>query len=309
MPDQTGWAFETFCTTGCAQTGSGNSTSASCNPLVCAPLTRVCEADGVTVDTCNQTGTAYAETDTCPQGCQDGQCITTSANCNVGDERCNGLDTQACTAVPNESNVTTWSVTGTCLTGCSSGACLPGGSCASLSLETGAPLDGGVPAAPGDGVSTVLVYSDPILDETGAKIPDGTLFTVNAVVLGGAADGGPQPIALPTADADSATPGTQVASSNGRIRFTVPTTLLAAGQSASVQITAQLEQGGSCAASQALTLNANPPLPNTVLVAEDFSTTSFRDPSFTTANWSTTQQQLSGAWPDAIGNGGDGSPR
>jgi len=304
LPDQTGWAFESFCATGCEATGAN---SAACAPLVCAPLARRCEADDIHVDTCNQLGTEWDLTDTCPQGCQAGQCVTASANCSPGELRCNGPDTQSCANVANDPGVTVWSTTGTCLAGCSSGACLPGGSCAGLSLELGAPLsDAGVPTAPGDGQSTVLVYSDPILGEDGALLPDGEFFTVSATLLDGGADGGPLQLALPTADADPSTPGTQVASSGGRIRFTVPALALASGAHAAVQVAASLEQGGSCAAASSFALDQT--LAGvSVLVAEDFSTTSFRDASNTTANWSTTQQQLSGTWPDAIGAGSDGS--
>jgi hypothetical protein len=122
-----------------------------------------------------------------------------------------------------------------------------------------------------------------------------------------AADGGVLQIALPTADADPATPGTQVATHGGRIRFTVPAYALDAG-SEMVQLAAQLEQGGSCNARASFALSTDPSvLGSTVLLAEDFSTQTYRDPLNTTANWSTTQQELSGAWPDPIGNGGDGN--
>ncbi len=304
-PDQTGWAFESFCATGCESTGA---TSAACQPLVCTPLSTECDPDTVHVDTCNQLGTAWAQTDVCPQGCAAGQCVTNSAGCNPGDLRCNGLDTQLCQSVANDPGVTQWSTTGTCLAGCESGACLPGGSCVQLKLEVGAPLTSGVPTAPADGLSRVLVYSDPILGEDGARIPDGQLFTVSATLPGGAPDGGALQLAIPTADADQTTPGSQVASSAGRIRFSVPAPALDAGTSGTVQVAAQLEQGGSCAAQGSFALStATGVLGATVLLAEDFSTTAARDPVNTTANWSVTQQELNGAFPDAIGTGSDGN--
>ncbi len=304
LPGETGWAFENFCSTGCA---ASDAHTAACNPLVCAPLARRCESDALHVDTCSPLGTEWNLTDTCPQGCLAGQCITNSAGCTPGELRCNGLDTQSCANVPDAPGVTAWNTSGTCLSGCVSGACLPGGSCAAFTLEVGAPLsDAGIPTAPGDGVSTVLVYSDPIHGTDGSLLPDGTLFTVSATQVSGAIGRGAISLVLPTADADPVTPGTQVASSAGRIRFSVPASALGAGAKATVAVTAQLAEGGSCATSSSFVLDQT--LTGTsVLVAEDFSTTTFRDPVSTTANWSTTQQMLGGAWPDAIGNGGDGN--
>jgi hypothetical protein len=301
LPSRTGFAFETFCSTGCT---TNTATSASCAALVCTPLTRICAADAKSVQTCNQLGTAYQQTDVCPQGCSAGQCVTTSAGCTVGDLRCNGLDTQACSAVTGAPGVTQWSLTGTCLNGCSSGACLPGGSCVSLSLEVGAPVgDAGVPIAAADGISTVLIYSDPILGTDGAPIADGKLFTVTATLPNGSATA---QLPIRTPDADPATPGTQIATSGGRIRFAVPTTSVAS--SATVTISARLEQGGSCAGTATYTMSTDPAvLGASVLLAEDFSSTAFRDSVNTSANWSTTQQELIGAWPDPIGNGGDGN--
>ncbi len=319
LPDETGWSFESFCATGCSGTGAGSADagqSASCNPLVCSPLTRRCDPDNPTaVDTCSQLGTEWDPTDLCPQGCAAGQCVTTSANCTVGDLRCNGIDTQACNGVSGAPGVTEWDTTGTCLNGCSSGACLPGGSCASVDggaqlvvLHLGAPMnDAGVPTAPADGKSSVLVYSDAIVGETNAPIADGTLFTVAATLPGGASDGGAAQVTISTADADPSTPGNQVATEGGRLRFTVAVPALAQGGSGTMLITAQLEQGGSCNATTQLALSTDPSVLVTALLAEDFSTTTNRDPSTTTANWSTTQQALIGTWPDPIASGGDGS--
>ena len=288
LPDRSAWAFVTFCASGCQSPATNQ---ASCAAPVCAPFARRCGSSGGTVESCLADGTGWAQTDACPQGCAGGNCVTSSSGCSPGDLRCNGPDAQAC--AQTSPGVTQWRTQATCVAGCSSGACLPGGSCGAVTLHAA------VPGAPGDGVSTVLFYSDPITGADGSLLPDGLAFSVAA----SAPSGAPQPLIV-SADADAALPGVQVRSVGGRVHFTVRAPALSATD-VTVTATAALVSGASCAASATLafTAAAGP----TVLVAEDFTSARARNLAVANAaDWNVARGALVGTWSSDVGQGEDG---
>lgn len=276
LPDRSAWGFVTFCATGCSSSAPG---TAACAPPVCAPFSRRCTSSGGGVESCKADGTGWAQTDTCPQGCAGGNCTTTSAGCAPGDLRCNGVNAQSCAQV--SPGVTQWSTVAACLSGCSSGACAPGGSC------TGVTLHAAAASAPGDGVSTVLVYSDPIAGVNGAPIPDGQIFQVAIAPQGTIVGGG------------------TVQSFAGRIHFKVLAPALS-GSDVAATVTAQLAASAFCTASTPLTFTAA--TSTTVLVAEDFTNPNLRNLGVAnSANWDTTHGALIARWPGAVGAGEDGA--
>ena len=297
LPDGSGFSFVTFCASGCE---SPTSTSADCKTPVCAPLQRVCAADGGSVKTCLADGSGFAVTDTCSQGCVAGNCTTSSAGCNAGDLRCNGADAQSC--AQTAPGITAWQTSATCVAGCSSGACLPGGSCVALTLNTAAPSGAAgppaaPPAAPQDGVSTVLFFSDPILGADGSLLPDGLEFTV-------AISSSTGPLQIASNDADAAQPGVQVRSLAGRVHFRVRAPA-STGSDLLATATATLVGGPSCKGAAQLTFAVAPT--DKVLVAEDFTTATNRDLTTTTADWDTARGAAVAAFPVQTGAGEDGA--
>ena len=287
LPDQTGYAFVSFCATGC------DAAAGACSTPVCAPLARKCAADAAHVEVCADDGSAFVTLQpACPQGCAGGACVTSSAGCTPGDLRCNGDDAQLCAGVTGSPGVTSWSTLETCLAGCSSGACLPGGSCKSFALNSA------VAAAPGDGQGSILLYSDAILGGDGEQIPDGLEFTIAA-----SASDASRPQFL-SSDADPAMPGLQVRSAGGRIRAVLASPVVASG-SVVTTASASLSQGASCSGATTVTF-APPTAPQTTLVAEDFTDPARRNLAQTSADWDTTQGVLSASWPLAVGGGEDG---
>jgi hypothetical protein len=277
LPDRSAWGFVTFCATGCSSSGSG---TAACAPPVCAPFSRRCTSSGGGVETCKADGTGWAQTDTCPQGCAGGNCTTTSAGCSPGDLRCNGVNAQSCTQV--SPGITQWNTVAACLAGCSSGACAPGGSCAGVTLHAAAA------SAPGDGISTVLVYSDVIAGVSGAPIPDGQAFQVAISPQGTVVGGG------------------VVRSFAGRIHFKVLAPALSfSGPDVAATVTAQLAVSSFCTASTPITFTAA--ASPTVLVAEDFTNPNLRNLAVANAaNWDATRGALIASWPSSVGAGEDG---
>ena len=268
LPDRSGWAFVTFCATGCVSPTAG---VAQCATPVCAPFSRQCASDGGSVQICKADGTGWAQGDLCPQGCSGGNCTTVSAGCNPGDLRCNGVDAQMCAQA--SPGVTQWDTFATCVAGCSSGACLPGGSCGGVTLHAAAS------SAPGDGISTVLVYSDVM-----PGLPDGQVFSI--------------------ATTQGLAPAS-VKSYGGRVHFKVTAPKGLAGD-ATATVTAQLSLSSFCTASVPITFTAAPS--STVFVAEDFTNPALRNLSIANAaDWNSTAGALVARWPDDVGGGEDGA--
>lgn len=296
LPDRSGWGFVTFCATGCTSAAPG---AASCAPVVCAPLSRRCAASGTGVETCAADGTGWALSDTCPQACAGGACVTSTAGCSAGDLRCNGADAQACTAVAGSPGVTQWTTQATCVAGCSSGACLPGGSCAAPAPGKAAlTLHAAAASAPGDGVSSVLVYSDPITGADGSPLPDGQDFSI-AATTGGA----PQSLLIAPSGGGVAT--LRVKSIASRVHFVVRAPSLS-GADQTVSVSATLLAGASCAASTSIAFTAA--ASQTVLIGEDFTRAAERNLAVANpANWDTARGALIARWPMDVGQGEDGA--
>ena len=295
-PDLTGYAFVTFCATGCVPPSGG--AAAHCAVPVCVPGARRCAAIGGNVEICSFDGTGWTGlSPACAQGCAGGQCVSTNADCQPGDLRCNGTDAQACGR--DAQGATQWTTTASCLAGCSSGACNPGGSCDPAKLRLNAAV-ATVPIDPSFN-NSVLVYSDVILGADGARIPDGTAFSVSVT----APLGTPPPgLGTPTADQDGTQPGVQVRSLEGRIHFTVTAPRTAAADFTATA-TAALVSGSSCTASVPIAFtSAN--AGTTILVAEDFSKTTLRNLPATSADWNTGLSALVARWPVSAGGGEDG---
>ena len=277
------WALVQVCATHC-DPGTNR-----CKAPVCAPFSARCDPSGANnVLVCDPFGggytvTACASTETCANGI----CISGSARCLPGDLRCNGPDVQKCIALSPA--ITSWQTSGACLAGCATGACNPGGSCTAIALHAAAA------AAPLDGVSTVLVYSEPVLGLDGVLLPDGTTFTLSATATTGT------PPMIVSADADPAFDGVQVRSLGGRIHLVVRAP---AGTADAVgTVTAALGRPGTCTGSAAISFSAT----NTgVLVAEDFTTSALRNSALTTADWNVAKGALIAATPIDVGDGADG---
>jgi hypothetical protein len=295
LPDRSGWGFVTFCATGCTSSAPG---AASCAPVVCAPLSRRCAATGSGVETCRADGTAWTLTDTCPQSCASGSCVTSSAGCNTGDLRCNAADAQLCAPVAGSPGVTQWVTQATCVAGCSSGACLPGGSCAAQPAgQSSVTLTAAASSAPGDGISTVLVYSSVIAGPDGAPLPDGLDFSIAAT-----AAGAPQSVLV---SAGGAVATLRIQSLAGRVHFLVRAPALAGGADQSVTLSATLLSGASCAGSTSILFTAAPS--QTVLVGEDFTLPAERNLAIgNPANWDTSRGALIAGAPAQVGQGEDG---
>lgn len=279
------WALVQVCATHC------NPETGRCRSPACAPFSARCDPSGAAnVWVCDAYGSGYQVT-ACAAGeaCAAGACQSTSANCKPGDLRCNGQDVQRCEA--GAAGSTQWKAQGTCLGGCSAGACGPGGSCAGVKLQAA------VQAPPADGVSQLLVYSDPIAGLDGLPLPDGKLFTVTASSAGANAP------AVLSPDADPVRAGVQVRSAGGRVAFVVRAPAAGAADAAGT-FTAALAEGGSCAASAGATFSVAPA--SGVLVAEEFKSALRRNPAATTADWNVERGALVAASPVDPGNGADG---
>ena len=282
-PSGLSWALVQVCATHC------DPATNRCKAPVCAPFSARCDPSGASnVLVCDPFGggyvvTACASTETCANGI----CVSGSARCLPGDLRCNGPDVQRCVAL--SPSITSWQTSGACLAGCATGACNPGGSCTSIALHPAAS------AAPLDGASTVLVYSEPIGGLDGVPLPDGTTFTVTATATTGT------PPLVVSADADPAVDGVQVRSLGGRIHFAVRAP---AGTADAVgTVTASLARPGTCTGSAAISFSAA----NTgALVAEDFTTAALRNATSTTADWNIDRGALIAATPIDVGDGADG---
>lgn len=304
-PERRGFAFVQFCPAGCDQSGG----SASCKPPVCSPLSRKCAEVGgnAVVQQCRADGTAYDAVESCPQICIGGSCVTVDAACSEGDLRCNGREVEQCVRV--NAGATEWRFVERCFGSCSSGACDDSGACGCEggvssgrcgATESRAPIalrallpDG--TRLPGDGSSTVLVYSDPIVSASGELVPDGTLVTFTN-------DGSES--FLVSADADTTRAGLQRPTFRGRARVLVRAPTLANAGDLVVRATI----GGSCSGS--FTLPFDPPQTvgqRPVYFAEDFSTTRNLDRGNTTAQWDTVKGRILATPVYDLGTGADGN--
>lgn len=99
--------------------GLGGTGGSGGSPSICTPGETKC--DGLDVETCNQAGTAWNVTETCPFLCDQGAC---TGVCLPGTNQCNGVDVETCDGQGQ------WQTTSTCPFVCSNGACsgvcLPG---------------------------------------------------------------------------------------------------------------------------------------------------------------------------------------
>ncbi|MBS2025529.1 MAG: hypothetical protein JST92_24285, partial [Deltaproteobacteria bacterium] len=279
------WVLVQICATHC------NPDTGRCKSPACAPFTARCDPSGnPNVQICDAYGSGYVTT-ACAQGevCANGACQTNNANCQLGDLRCNGPDVQKCAS--GGPGITTWAPQGTCLAGCSGGACNPGGSCTNLTLHTASA------SVPMDGVSSVLVYSDPVVGLDAQPLPDGQLFTITVSSSGG------QPTLL-SPDADATRAGAQVRSSGGRVHFAVQAPTATGVNDALGSFTAALAQGGSCAASTNVTFSAASS--TGVLIAEEFRNAAVRNVAATTADWNVSLGAVVASPPIDTGTGLDG---
>ncbi len=245
---------------------------AACGVAVCTPLSRRCGADGVSVQTCEADGTGWGAADPCLDGasCNSGVCVPPSAGCVEGTKRCDGLAVEQC-----ESGA--WVGIGACFGACTQGGACSGGSCgAAISVSIPLPACAATTCPPpADGVSSLLAVAGPLVDSSGAPLPDGTLVTVAAT--GGAV--------VTAADADPSTPGVQVRSVSGYadFAFLAPRPGVVAG-SAEVVVTAAVGSSTNCAGSASVTF-ATPS--GWAYAAEDFTSAAHRDHVNTSADWRT----------------------
>ncbi|WP_224364631.1 hypothetical protein [Hyalangium versicolor] len=272
--------------TGYAASGCGANkacVSGACQDVVCAPGSATC-SNGTTAAICNATGTGSTSVDCAAQGkvCVAGACQTSGGViCVPGRLRCNGTDVEEC-----KPDGTGYTYQQSCTTTCGNGACA-GAACKPFTLKVSSTT------LPADNNSTLLVSSDVITDSSGVPVPDGTLFTVAA---------SNNTSGVLAADLDSATAGTQVASVNGKIDFVVKTGPGAnAGQTATV--TATTLTASNCKGTvsfQLVTSGTN------LQVAEDFSRTSAKDGTGTTANWDVERAEAAFPLVAGLGKGEDG---
>jgi hypothetical protein len=255
----------------------------ACRDVVCSPGSASC-ASNATVSVCNNTGTGSTTLDCAAQGkvCVAGSCqLSGGVVCVQGRVRCNGTDIEEC-----KPDGTGYDYLQSCTATCSNGAC-GGAACKPFTLRASS---GTLPA---DNSSTLLVTSEAITDSSGAPVPDGTLFTVAASDNTGG---------VVSADLDATTPGTQVASVNGKIDFLVKAgTGANAGQDATA--TATTLTASKCRGSitfQLVTAGTSP------LVAEDFSRALYKDAATTTASWDLERAQAAFPLVAGLGNGEDG---
>ncbi len=335
-PDQSGYGFVQYCPSGCTATQPPSSTSASCNAPTCVPLSRQCgtlSTGQSTVQVCKSDGTGWVQTDLCPGTCAGGECVVTANTCNPGDVECVGPEVEECVRLSTGS--TEWRFSERCLGQCMSGACVgpegsagcvggastttycgllpanaPSGSTATAVVPLHAMLASATDQVPCDGISRVLVYSDPIKSAAGVTVPDGTMVTFSHDFPAGAPDS-----LLASQDADPVAPGLQRPTRNGIASVVILAPAACKDQNGNdttrtLTVTGSL--GGDAIGTTTIQF-ANPPPPaqgqvptKTVYVAEDFSTTTLDDRTATTAQWNTL---LSGSVAQPafdLGTGADG---
>ena len=282
------WALVQECATHC------NPDTGRCRSPACAPFSARCDPSGAAnVLVCDAYGSGYVLTACAPgEVCASGACQGSNANCRIGELRCNGVDVQKC--VDGTPGTTRWASQGACLQACSGGACNPGGSCAGVRLRTA------VQSVPLDGVSSALVFTDPILGLDGAPLPDGQLFSITATTA--SASSTP---AILTPDVDPLRDGVQVRSQGGRVTFRVRAPPADAADAAGT-LTAMLASGGSCGATAGLTFQGTATAAAGVLVAEDFRNPATRNVAATSADWNTDRGALLAGSPVDPGTGADG---
>jgi len=267
-PDGSGWALSQQCAAGgCTALASDR---AACAAQVCSPLTRRCTAaaDGVMV--CAGDGSGWSLSQTCSDGCSAGACLPPPAGCIAGSLRCAGIALEKCDG-------TNWNEIAECLGGCSQGAC-SGGSCApgfTLAVTSPSP-------APADGVSTLLATTGPILDASGAPVPDGTLIALSA-----------------GAGAQIVAPLAQVRTSSGRADFAVRAPTAAAN----VTISATVAGSAACVATAQVAFVT---AAAAAYASEDFTTDAERDYTATTAQWQTGAGRAMASFSE-LGDGRDGA--
>jgi hypothetical protein len=291
QPDRRGYVFNQFCAAGCVDATA--SQQAHCGNQICSPLDARCAADGVSLQRCRADGTGY-DTTACDAGqvCKQGACVAPAPACVPDALRCNGHDVEKCESVNGQP--LSYTKIGACLGNCSGTSCDNAGECSPFNLSI--PLAAPGANLPGDGQSTFLILSDPLVGPDGTAVPDGTFVTV-------AADGGGGPApALLSADADPSTPGLQIRVVDGRIDFLIRAPSIPLGTEAAT-IKAQIGDRFVCAAKLGVTFDASV---TDRYAGEDFSTTRVRDLQVSsTANWDTTRGVLTINAFDA-GDGRDG---
>ena len=128
--------------------------------VTCTPGTHRC--NGLAVEICNSSGTAYLHASTCANTCADGLC---TGACTPGTKRCNGGMAETCNAAG-----TAWEGGQVCTSGCdgASGTC----ALAQLEITTNTSLDG------------VIVVNGPVIVRSGATLtsPAGDL-TIRATSI------------------------------------------------------------------------------------------------------------------------------
>lgn len=302
-PDRRSTSFLNFCPAGCETTNG----VAECRAPMCVGLSRRCGIDAATseplVEQCSADGTAWTAIESCQQTCAEGQCVLSDAGCVPGTRRCAGVESEVCVRV--DGGATEWRFEERCFGGCSGGVCQAGGSCGCVGGATGSQSCGGTAnpvirlsallssSAPpvGDGVSSVLINTDVIAGVSGAPVPDGTLVTfTHDGVLSLFASG----------DADPVTPGLQRPTRHGRARVV----LKAPHGAMDVAVFASL--GGSCAGQTTVTFHTADDGPQSIYVAEDFSTLRWKDRTNTTVTWDALEGRLEAAPGFDFGTGLDG---
>jgi len=337
------WEFAQYCSAGCVGDSSATPavSGARCANPLCPSQSARCTVDPATgrfgVERC-----VDGATDVCagtrPDGSTDGPCWVLERPCGVGEQcdlgtclpvaaacqpdriRCSFEDLQRCRV----DGVSGYDTIGACLGTCTDGSCDAAGDCAPFGLsvllaEADKPL-------PGDGKSTFLVVSDLVAGPGGRAAPDGTLFTISV---------DHPAVVLPSADADPDLPGLQVRAIDGRIDFVlrapdpvpppVPTPppwpdpfTTVDGVPVPVPLTtfvrARVAHRPTCLASLSLTFEASVPATAACAedgtcpmryAAEDFTTTSRRDPIGGERGWDALQGTLTLQSIDA-GDGRDG---
>jgi hypothetical protein len=290
-----------YCPAGCTSPTAGTArclTLGDAGTSTCNPLSSRCALDASTnlsyVELCRANGSGYDRAaSACAQGCtQTGTgtdtrayCRVIDAQCTAGEVRCQGAQAQQCVRLSN--GATEWRMTDECIGSCNSGACNSAGACgcaggpsASLPMcgvdarqpvgvRVLASLPTGVTAYPCDGVSRLLVYTDPITSSNGQLVPDGTLVTFSQ-------DGNDTLLASP--DADLTKPGLQRPTLRGRARMLVNAPLQAGctdGVTRTLRVTATV--AGACSGFVGIPFRGSSSTTRNVYLAEDFASVRYRD--------------------------------
>jgi len=337
MPDGSGFAFVQFCASGCDPgTSYAPQKPPFCRLPVCPPLARRCldsgpQTQSIGVELCRQDGTGWDVVEACVQNCVGGVCVARDQSCNPGEVRCLGQEAQQCVRLAD--NSTEWTFVQRCLGQCSAGACLAGGACGCLGGQT--PDEDGNPpdACSGavgsirkpvvvrsflpetgngsklacDGQSSLLLFTDPIVDIAGNPIPDGTLVTWS---VAWPRDGNANLVQVASLDADPSMQGLQRPVLRGRSRVLLRFGPLPGENACStdVTVTASATVAGSCAGSSTFVVGpTRQGETHFVVVSEDFSTPTFQDRVATNAVWDTTKAMAYGLPAFNPGTGADGS--